>query len=469
MKICHAAPSVSHLLFADDSLNLIRANEGDAHHLQEIMDLYERCSGQMINKAKSAVLFSKNTKPPQKLEVCTTLQVNRETMSETYLGLPVHVGRSRGNTFAYLKDRIWNRIQGWKENFLSLVGKEILIKAVAQAIPTFAMGCFDITKSLCDEISSMVCRFWWNQQEGKRKIHWLSKDQMMKSKNEGGLSFRDIYAFNWAMLAKQGWRLWQNPDSLYARILKAKYFPNTSVLQAGPKGGMSYTWRSVLRGIELMKKGIIWRVGNGRNLKIWSDPWLPRGDSWRPITPRRGCILTDVDELMNPKTGGWDVELVNEIFWEEDANLILALPIHEERDNLLAWHFDEHGLFSVRSAYKICRAKFLRSSTRGGDQGGSSGNLDPVWDRIWKLRCPNKVKHFLWRFTHNSHPLRSNLARRGMKLDTKCPVCERFIEDGAHLFSKCKLPGRYGVVSGLIGYRKNWRELQTPRKPLRSS
>jgi len=75
---------------------------------------------------------------------------------------------------------------------------------------------------------------------------------------------------------------------------------------------------------------------------------------------------------MNPKTGGWDVELVNGIFWEEDANLILALPIHEERDNLLAWHFDEHGLFSVRSAYKICCAEFLRSSTRGGDQGGSS-------------------------------------------------------------------------------------------------
>jgi hypothetical protein len=65
-KVCHVAPSVSHLLFTDDSLILIRANGGDAQHLQDILDLYERFSGQMINQAKSAVLFSRNTKAAQK-------------------------------------------------------------------------------------------------------------------------------------------------------------------------------------------------------------------------------------------------------------------------------------------------------------------------------------------------------------------------------------------------------------------
>ena len=79
------------------------------------------------------------------------------------------------------------------------------------------------------------------------------------------------------MLAKQCWRLWDKPDSLCARILKAKYYPTTSIFEAKPKNGMSYSWRSILRGLEVMKLGIIWRIGDGRDIKIWSDPWIPRG------------------------------------------------------------------------------------------------------------------------------------------------------------------------------------------------
>jgi len=73
--------------------------------------------------------------------------------------------------FAYLKERIWSHIQGWKEKLVSRAGKEILIKAVVQAIPTFAMGCFDITKELCGQISTMIGRYWWSNQENDKKMH----------------------------------------------------------------------------------------------------------------------------------------------------------------------------------------------------------------------------------------------------------------------------------------------------------
>ena len=109
----------------------------------------------MINKDKSAAMIRKQ-------EVMQELRITKETMNERYLGLPVHVGRSRSLVFAYLKDRIWKRIQGWKEKLLSRAGKEVLIKAVAQAIPTFAMGCFDLTKNMCDQINTMICKYWWS-------------------------------------------------------------------------------------------------------------------------------------------------------------------------------------------------------------------------------------------------------------------------------------------------------------------
>jgi len=95
--------------------------------------------------------------------------------------------------------------------------------------------------------------------------------------------------------------------------------------------------------LEVIKKGMIWRVGDGNNLHIWQDPWLPRGVFRRPITPRGACLLTYVSELINPSSWDWDVELVKRIFWEEDVKVILALPIHEGRDNLIAWHYDNHG------------------------------------------------------------------------------------------------------------------------------
>jgi hypothetical protein len=158
-----------------------------------------------------------------------------------------------------------------------------------------------------------------------------------------------------------------------------------------------------------------------------------------PITPRRTTLLTNVADLINPMTGSWDDRMVRDIFWEEDAEVILALPVHEGRNNTLAWHFDKHGIFSVKSAYKVGRADAQRTRCLAGAQGGSACVVTGVWKGLWKLRCPSKIKHFMWRLTHNSHPLRCNLIRRGMKIDTRCLVCNQMSEDGGHLFFKCKL------------------------------
>jgi hypothetical protein len=184
-------------------------------------------------------------------------------------------------------------------------------------------------------------------------MHWLSWDKLTLVKKEGGLGFRDIHGFNMAMLAKQAWRLLTNPDSLCVRVLAAKYFPEGGVLKAKPKSNMSYTWRIILSGVEVLKKLIIWRVGDGRRVRIWEDEWIPREESCRPFTPRGQNLLSQVDELINPVNGSWDEELIREMFWEEDAECILSIPVHAGMDDLVAWHHNTSGEFTVRSAYKV--------------------------------------------------------------------------------------------------------------------
>ena len=79
---------------------------------------------------------------------------------ESYLGLPTLVGRLKYHSFSYLKDRVWKKLQGWKGMLLSRARKEILIKAVAQSIPTYTMGVFQLLMKLCDELDALCTKFW---------------------------------------------------------------------------------------------------------------------------------------------------------------------------------------------------------------------------------------------------------------------------------------------------------------------
>lgn len=66
-------------------------------------------------------------------------------------------------SFAFIEERVWSKLKGWKEKLFFQSGREVLIKAVIQVLPTFAMSCFKVPTSLCHEIEVMIYKFWWGQ------------------------------------------------------------------------------------------------------------------------------------------------------------------------------------------------------------------------------------------------------------------------------------------------------------------
>lgn len=177
--------------------------------------------------------------------------------------------------FEVIRDRVWKKVSNWKNSYLSQAGKGILLKLVAQNIPTFAMSIFLLPKNLCKDMVSVIFRFWWSYSLNDNKIKQQKWQKLGMSKCRGGLGFRDLVSFNKALLAKQIWHILQNPSSLASQILSRKYFSHGDILHAVLGSNPSFLWRSLSTFIPLVKVGLVWSIGNGRSIDIWCDKWVP--------------------------------------------------------------------------------------------------------------------------------------------------------------------------------------------------
>lgn len=388
-SLCKNGLKLTHLLFVDDSLLFCRTTPHACEKVLEIMDTYSKCSRQHINKSKTTIFLGRSTTLERKQYIKEALGVHEIRSYEKYLGLPSLVGKRKKSSFEYLKERVWRKLQGQEEKLLSQGERKNLIKVVIQAIPTCTMSCFKLLVGLHNDLESLIQRFWWGQRGDQRKIHWVKWETMCKPKAKGGMGFKDLAMFNDALLAVQAWRLLQNENSLFQQAFKAKFFLDCSILEALDSIKGSYAWRSVLHGREALRKGARWRVGNGEDISIWGEAWLPSILTPQVNNPMGIDFLKiKVSSLINPHTQNWDMDLLQAMFQPEEVQLIRSISLGNAfaRDKVV-WPYSQSSVYLVKSGYYFLTKE--RSMLNYG-----SISLEPpqkLWKLIWSLSIPIKV------------------------------------------------------------------------------
>lgn len=100
------------------------------------------------------------------------------------------------HSLSWLKEKVVNKLEGWKGNLLNQAGKETPIKAVIQAIPSYLMAIPSLPKTFCDSLTAIVAKFWWKTNDRYNGIHWKKFEALCSPKSMGGLGFKEFNKLN---------------------------------------------------------------------------------------------------------------------------------------------------------------------------------------------------------------------------------------------------------------------------------
>ncbi|KAK3189658.1 hypothetical protein Dsin_029219 [Dipteronia sinensis] len=213
---------ISHLQFTDDTILFLQPKIEYLRNVRRILRCFELASGLRINFHKSSVtrvgIFGVTHEEWSEAFRCKSVP-----LPITYLGLPLG---ARPCSILFWKEiiiRIENRLAPWKRRFLSKGGRLVLIKSVLSSLPSYFMAVFKMPVAVAAKIEKLQRSFFWGDGQVKRKMHLVNWSSMCKSKSNGGLGIDRMLDKNKALLAKWIWRFGKEDNSLWKKVICARY------------------------------------------------------------------------------------------------------------------------------------------------------------------------------------------------------------------------------------------------------
>ncbi|KAF7124249.1 hypothetical protein RHSIM_Rhsim12G0080100 [Rhododendron simsii] len=312
-------------------------SEDQLAHLNLLFQAWE-LSGQQVNFQKSSIFISPNSPPSLYSSISSSLHIPFSPSFGKYLGVNLDLTSKRKEIFQDIITRIDDKCQGWVSLLLNKVGRLSLLKHILTSMLVFHMSSLKFPVYVTKKISSILSNFFWSGASNKKSYHWKKWDSLFLSKSNGGLGVKDLQLFNQALLAKQSWRILDQPTCLFSSFFLSKYCHSTPFLESKAPSSCSWTWKSILYGKDALIKGIRWQVGNGDKISIWNDFWLPSHIPFAlkdylsdnvPLSSFLSLRNATVDKLLLPEKKEWNGQLVSSLFPPDIASLILSIPISQ--------------------------------------------------------------------------------------------------------------------------------------------
>jgi len=233
-----------------------------------------------------------------------------------------------------------------------------------------------------------------------------------------------------AMLAKQGWNLLNKPDALASKLLKSKYFPNSSFLEAKLRHNPSYAWRSIWSSRSILIHGCRWKISDGSKVRVMQDPWLRNSSSsWMPSPQNNDVYNMYVCDLMNEGSNSWNMNLISGMFPPCIVDSIMQVPVLDVvTHDTLIWKEDKSGVYTIKTGYRLCMEKIMNIAKHF---------VPGEWKRIWGIKSPPKVRNLIWRICRDCLPTRKKLQERGVDCPSSYPICDNSVEQTIHLLFGC--------------------------------
>nr|GEV88364.1 hypothetical protein [Tanacetum cinerariifolium] len=310
-----------------------------------------------------------------------------------------------------------NKINSWKNKFLSFAGRIQLIAYVLTSMQVYWCSLFILPLTVCDNIDNLMSNFLWANKGSSGSMISIKWVDACRPKNQGGLGLKSMYEKNIALMAKHLWNIVVNKDTIWVKWVKLYKLKGKNLWEIEMNRGMSWSWKHLLDLKDKIKEFVNVKLGNGRTCSVWFDKWHPRG----PLSSSAKVV-----DMIEYNSWNWPIDWTGEY----DTVLDVSVPVlNDDLEDKVVWcnKKNKEKYFSVSEVWKAIRIEYPKV----------------IWYRhVWFTRCIPMHAFIIWIAFKGRLKTRDRLARWFSIPDMSCVLCKEDNESHSYLFFSCNYSKR---------------------------